>query len=115
MLHFVEKPTRQPARSVAVAAVTMIMGDSSSETSCSKHSTAFMTDLGCGVTGYRRSLALRRRSSVPRVADARRFRMGRLDHVHIRVPDRTEAAAWYAEHLGFEPVEKFDFWATGFE
>jgi len=41
--------------------------------------------------------------------------MGRLDHVHIRVPDRGAAAAWYSEHLGFEPVEKFDFWATGFE
>ena len=41
--------------------------------------------------------------------------MGRLDHVHIRVPDRAEAARWYAEHLGFEPVERFDFWATGFE
>jgi len=43
------------------------------------------------------------------------FRMGRLDHVHIRVPDRAEAARWYAEHLGFEAVEEFDFWATGFE
>ena len=32
------------------------------------------------------------------------FRMGRLDHVHIRVPDRAVAARWYAEHLGFEPV-----------
>ena len=41
--------------------------------------------------------------------------MGRLDHVHIRVPDRAEAAAWYAKNLGFEPVERFDFWATGFE
>jgi catechol 2,3-dioxygenase-like lactoylglutathione lyase family enzyme len=41
--------------------------------------------------------------------------MGRLDHVHIRVPDRAEAARWYAEHLGFEPVEAYDFWATGFE
>jgi catechol 2,3-dioxygenase-like lactoylglutathione lyase family enzyme len=40
------------------------------------------------------------------------FRMGRLDHVHIRVPDRAEAAAWYAQHLGFEPVEDYDFWAT---
>ena len=49
------------------------------------------------------------------MSDAPRFRMGRLDHVHIRVPDRAEAAAWYAEHLGFEPVEKYDFWATGFE
>ncbi len=46
---------------------------------------------------------------------ADRFRMGRLDHVHIRVPDRAQAAAWYAEHLGFEPVEQFEFWATGFE
>jgi catechol 2,3-dioxygenase-like lactoylglutathione lyase family enzyme len=44
-----------------------------------------------------------------------KFRMGRLDHVHIRVPDRAEAAAWYAEHLGFEPVAKYEFWATGFE
>lgn len=41
--------------------------------------------------------------------------MGRLDHVHIRVPDRTEAASWYREHLGFEPVDDYDFWATGFE
>ena len=39
----------------------------------------------------------------------------RLDHVHIRVPDRAEAARWYAEHLGFEPVDAYDFWATGFE
>ena len=44
-----------------------------------------------------------------------RFRMGRLDHVHIRVPDRAEAARWYAEHLGFEPVAKYEFWARGFE
>src|SRR5580765_1292246 len=49
------------------------------------------------------------------MADARAFRMGRLDHVHIRVPDRAEAAAWYATHLGFEPVEEYDFWASGFE
>lgn len=44
-----------------------------------------------------------------------KFRMGRLDHVHLRVPNREEAARWYAEHLGFEPVERFDFWAKGFE
>ena len=49
------------------------------------------------------------------MARADGFRMGRLDHVHIRVPDRAEAAAWYAENLGFEPVERFDFWATGIE
>ncbi|MEZ4265910.1 MAG: VOC family protein [Myxococcota bacterium] len=44
-----------------------------------------------------------------------KFRMGRLDHVHIRVPNREAAARWYAEHLGFEAVERFDFWAKGFE
>ena len=44
-----------------------------------------------------------------------RFRMGKLDHVHIRVPDRAEAGMWYAENLGFEPVEEFEFWATGFD
>ncbi len=49
------------------------------------------------------------------MAEHTRFRMGRLDHVHIRVPDRAEAAEWYAEHLGFEPVEDFAFWAKGFE
>lgn len=49
------------------------------------------------------------------MVNTRSFRMGRLDHVHIRVPDRAEAAAWYAKHLGFEPVEQYAFWATGFE
>jgi len=49
------------------------------------------------------------------MATPRTFRMGRLDHVHIRVPDRAEAAAWYAQHLGFEPVEPYEFWATGFK
>jgi catechol 2,3-dioxygenase-like lactoylglutathione lyase family enzyme len=44
-----------------------------------------------------------------------KFRMGSLDHAHIRVPDRAEAAAWYAEHLGFEPIEACDFWATDIE
>src|SRR5690606_39535994 len=46
------------------------------------------------------------------VEDMGRFRMGSLDHVHIRVPDRAAAAAWYAEHLGFEPVDQFGFWAS---
>ena len=49
------------------------------------------------------------------MADTPRFRMGRLDHVHIRVPEQAEAAVWYAEYLGFEPVERFDFWASGIE
>jgi catechol 2,3-dioxygenase-like lactoylglutathione lyase family enzyme len=43
------------------------------------------------------------------------FRMGKLDHVHIRVPDRAAAARWYSQHLGFEPVTRFDFWATDVE
>lgn len=43
------------------------------------------------------------------------FRLGRLDHVHLRVPDRAEAARWYGEHLGFEPVDEYAFWAEGFE
>jgi len=43
----------------------------------------------------------------------RRFRMGGLDHVHIRVPDQAAAAEWYAQNLGFEPVDKYDFWANG--
>ncbi len=49
------------------------------------------------------------------MAASRTFRMGKLDHVHIRVPNRAEAAAWYAQHLGFEPVADYEFWATGFE
>jgi len=44
-----------------------------------------------------------------------KFQMGRLDHVHIRVPDRERAAQWYADYLGFEPVKKYEFWAKGFE
>jgi hypothetical protein len=34
------------------------------------------------------------------MADVTKFRMGRLDHVHIRVPDRAEAVAWYATGSG---------------
>ena len=49
------------------------------------------------------------------MTDARPFRIGRLDHVHIRVPDRAAAAAWYAKHLGFEPVEHYSFWANCFD
>ncbi len=30
------------------------------------------------------------------------------------MPNREEAARWYAEHLGLEPVQKYDFWAEGF-
>ena len=41
--------------------------------------------------------------------------MGSLDHVHIRVPDRAVAARWYEEHLGFDTVDRFDFWASDVE
>lgn len=44
-----------------------------------------------------------------------KFRLGRLDHVHIRVPNREEAVEWYCSRLGFERVAEFEFWATGFE
>ena len=49
------------------------------------------------------------------MTDGAQFRMGRLDHVHIRVPNRAEAAVWYSEHLGFEAVERFDFWAAAID
>lgn len=45
----------------------------------------------------------------------KKFRLGSLDHVHIRVPNRQEAAQWYSEYLGFEPLKKYEFWAKGFE
>ena len=39
-----------------------------------------------------------------------RFRLGSLDHVHLVVPDRAAAAAWYHQELGFEPVEAVASW-----
>ncbi len=44
-----------------------------------------------------------------------RFRMGSLNHVHLIVPDRAAAARWYPDVLGFDPVDEFEFWATGIE
>lgn len=43
------------------------------------------------------------------------FALGRIDHVHLRVPNRADAVRWYGERLGFEPVERFRFWAEGFD
>lgn len=40
-------------------------------------------------------------------------KIGSLDHVHLRVPDRDAAVAWYCEHLGFELIEEQRFWAEG--
>jgi catechol 2,3-dioxygenase-like lactoylglutathione lyase family enzyme len=41
--------------------------------------------------------------------------MGSLNHVHLIVPDRAEAARWYSDVLGFDPVPEYDFWATGID
>ena len=36
--------------------------------------------------------------------------MGRLDHMHLVVPDREEAARWYEETLGFARVQAYKHW-----
>ena len=41
---------------------------------------------------------------------AGRIRLGQLDHMHLVVPDREEAARWYEDVLGFERVEEFKHW-----
>ncbi|MEM7362812.1 MAG: VOC family protein [Pseudomonadota bacterium] len=38
------------------------------------------------------------------------FRLGRLDHMHLVVPDREAAATWYEQTLGFERVEAYKHW-----
>lgn len=39
------------------------------------------------------------------------FKMGSLDHMHFLVPDRSQAARWYRETLGFEIVKPYEAWA----
>jgi catechol 2,3-dioxygenase-like lactoylglutathione lyase family enzyme len=39
------------------------------------------------------------------------FRVQRIDHVEMFVPDRFEAAAWYERVLGLEVVPEYRFWA----
>jgi catechol 2,3-dioxygenase-like lactoylglutathione lyase family enzyme len=39
------------------------------------------------------------------------FKMGTLDHMHLLVPDRYEAAFWYQQNLGFEIVKQYEVWA----
>lgn len=41
------------------------------------------------------------------------FRVDGIDHVALTVPDTREAAAWYDDVLGLEPLPEFDSWATG--
>lgn len=39
------------------------------------------------------------------------FRIDQIDHVEVDVPDRYEAAQWYANVLGFSIDPEFEFWA----
>jgi len=38
-------------------------------------------------------------------------KLDKIDHVHIQVPNRKQAAEWYEEVLGFSAVEAALFWA----
>jgi catechol 2,3-dioxygenase-like lactoylglutathione lyase family enzyme len=40
------------------------------------------------------------------------FRVAQVDHIELFVPDRNEAAAWYARTLGLSPVPEFLHWAA---
>ena len=40
------------------------------------------------------------------------FRVAQIDHVHLFVSDRREAAAWYERILGFKIVRDFEAWAV---
>jgi catechol 2,3-dioxygenase-like lactoylglutathione lyase family enzyme len=39
------------------------------------------------------------------------FRVDRIDHVELFVPDRYEAARWYQQVLGLEIVPEYEQWA----
>jgi catechol 2,3-dioxygenase-like lactoylglutathione lyase family enzyme len=41
----------------------------------------------------------------------RRFRVAGIDHVHLYVRDRAEAARWYSAVLGFRKDPRFASWA----
>lgn len=36
----------------------------------------------------------------------------KIDHIHLYVPSRSEAASWFADVLGFRVAEPLRFWAT---
>lgn len=40
-------------------------------------------------------------------------RLQGVDHIHVFVPDRTQAEKWYREVLGFERVAALENWAVG--
>lgn len=35
-----------------------------------------------------------------------------IDHIHVYVPSRKQAAEWFEEVLGFKVIEKFQVWAA---
>ena len=35
-----------------------------------------------------------------------------IDHIHVYVSDREQAAAWYERVLGFTIIDKLAFWAN---
>ncbi|MEM7016769.1 MAG: VOC family protein [Pseudomonadota bacterium] len=41
---------------------------------------------------------------------SKNIRLGQLDHMHLVVPDREEAAQWYEDVLGFKRVEAYKHW-----
>jgi catechol 2,3-dioxygenase-like lactoylglutathione lyase family enzyme len=43
------------------------------------------------------------------------FRVTQIDHIELFVPDRYEAAAWYARTLGLEIVPEYEHWAAAAE
>ncbi len=36
---------------------------------------------------------------------------GGIDHIHVYVPSRKQAADWYAKYLGFEVDKELEFWS----
>lgn len=44
---------------------------------------------------------------------AQPFAVESVDHVEFFVPDQAEAARWYADRLGFQPLDAFAGWADG--
>lgn len=55
-------------------------------------------------------VSTRDRSPAAQPVDA--FRVVQVDHVELFVPDRYEAAGWYARVLGLRIVEEFERWAA---
>jgi catechol 2,3-dioxygenase-like lactoylglutathione lyase family enzyme len=39
------------------------------------------------------------------------FKVSKLDHIEIFVPDRRAAAAWYGSVLGLKVIEEYEYWS----